>query len=98
MADFYTRDCRHCGDSIRMARMASGCWLPFELDGSGKHDCCSRERRRATFVRAVLPARRGPCAASPRVEGNRRELRAGSVMWPWWAAMLVLILLILTYR
>lgn len=41
MSNSYQRNCTGCGQRIRMAEMESGQWLPFEIDGTGRHDCLS---------------------------------------------------------
>lgn len=39
MSNSYIRDCRDCGEEIRMARVDGWNWQPFDLDGSGRHEC-----------------------------------------------------------
>jgi type II secretory pathway pseudopilin PulG len=46
----YQRDCKYCNQRIRMAQMENGQWLPFELDGSGKHECVRSPASTAPLV------------------------------------------------
>ena len=32
-------DCNKCGQPIRLSQMEQGQWLPFEIDGTGLHNC-----------------------------------------------------------
>ena len=50
MANHFERDCEYCGKPIRMAEMSNGKWLPFELDGSGRHRCISYRDSNTTFT------------------------------------------------
>jgi hypothetical protein len=50
VANCIYKDCDRCGRKIRLAEMDNGQWLPFEMNGSGLHRCCSRSR---TALRSV---------------------------------------------
>ncbi len=39
MSTAYVRSCKYCGRTIRMAEMPDGKWVPFEIDGAGRHTC-----------------------------------------------------------
>lgn len=49
MSNTYYRKCKYCGRRIRMAEMDNGQWLPFEIDGSGKHECGILSTEPASF-------------------------------------------------
>lgn len=39
LTEAFVSDCRYCGLEIRMAAVPNGTWQPFELNGSGRHEC-----------------------------------------------------------
>ncbi|WP_417381903.1 hypothetical protein [Gimesia sp.] len=56
MSNPYTKKCNFCGQQIRMAEMKNGQWLPFEIDGSGKHECQSASVSPAVENKSYRPA------------------------------------------
>lgn len=66
MADSYLRDCVFCGSAIRMAKMHNGQWLPFEVDGSGKHQCEPHQPLATVLTQSRRPT---PSGCSPLSDG-----------------------------
>jgi len=63
MTDCYLRNCVFCGSTIRMAKMHDGQWLPFEVDGSGKHQCAPHQRLATVLTLSRRPTQTG-CSPS----------------------------------
>lgn len=95
MSNTFIKSCSFCNIQIRMAEMASGQWLPFELDGSGRHSC-SRNRDSAyskpkakgsARVRTMQPSE----SATWRVRNSQQQQSLGSLLF--WIVVFLLILL-----
>ena len=104
MAESYRRNCRHCGEPIRMAQMENGQWLPFDLSG-GRHTCGggATATAAAVFTSAVTAAPSAP--VGPNFNRVPDAFRGTSIpdrgilpRWLWIVlAILILIVLFLNW-
>lgn len=99
MADPYIRNCKFCGNRIRMAKMDSGQYLPFDIEG-GKHQCQGAAVSITPSVHyAAIPL------ATPQSIGSQEERPLelhggasvpirGGLRWPGWLLILFFLLLL----
>jgi hypothetical protein len=97
MADPYMRKCKFCGETIRMAQMDCGQWLPFEANGTGKHSCEAPAPKRQMPATSALssppplrPARTVPAPFPDSYPAPRRT--GGGLSWAIPLAVCLLLL------
>lgn len=99
MADNYRKNCRECNAPIRMAQMANGQWLPFDVSG-GKHTCASVMTAVTSAVSASPFTAVRPKASEPDYERADASSAAAKphptpgILPHWlWLALIILFLL-----
>ena len=100
MAEHYRRSCNNCGESIRMAKMDNGQWLPFDIEG-GKHHCDGGFAA-STVSRGTHPVTVPQLADTPPVRssescGESSLLPRSGIRWPVWLLLLFILWLLIQW-
>lgn len=90
MANHYSRNCTKCGAGIRMAEMANGQWLPFEVNGDGHHRCSQATRSVGPILAALSNGHSNNAAGVHHIAEEPLVAPLGSLL----LALIVIVLLI----